>query len=143
MIAGKHYVSYEAHQETGLMLGVMRPGEAMQSASSSPLEPEFFLHFTRLERSVQYNNTVSCCMYCSLGYCHSHDWRVCNTDRKAWHGMESLSGSFKVGMLLDLDEGTLSVYNNGTKLGVMKRGLAGQYCWVCIVARRNSTVPAS
>ena len=35
MIAGKHYVSYEAHQETGLMLGVMRPGEAMQSASSS------------------------------------------------------------------------------------------------------------
>ena len=59
MIAGKHYVSFEVDQETGLMLGVMRPGEAMQSASSSPLEPEFFLHFTRLERSVQYNNILS------------------------------------------------------------------------------------
>ena len=43
---------------------------------------------------------------------------------REWDGMESLSGSFKLGMLLDLDEGTLSVYNNGRKLGVMKRGLA-------------------
>ena len=32
-------------------------------------------------------------------------------------------------MLLDLDEGTLSVYKNRRKLGVMKRGLAGHYCW--------------
>ena len=31
-------------------------------------------------------------------------------------------------MLLDLDEGTLSVYKN-RRLGVMKRGLAGHYCW--------------
>jgi len=35
-----------------------------------------------------------------------------------------------IGMLLDLDKGTLSVYKNGRKLGVMKRGLAGPYCWV-------------
>ena len=44
--------------------------------------------------------------------------------------MKRLSGSSNtIGMLLDLDEGTLSVYNNGRKLGVMKRGLAGHYCW--------------
>ena len=35
----------------------------------------------------------------------------------------------EVGMLLDLDDGTLSMYKNGRKLGVMKRGLSGPYCW--------------
>ena len=55
------------------------------------------------------------------GYCYSHDWGEGIYDRKAWDGMEDLSGSYTIGMLLDfLDEGTLSVYKNGRKLGVMK-----------------------
>ena len=36
----------------------------------------------------------------------------------------------KVGMLLDLDEGTLSLYINGEKKGVLKDGLSGEYCWM-------------
>ena len=62
---------------------------------------------------------------------------------------EGFPGSCKIGMLLDLDEGTLSVYKNGRKLGVMKRGLAGQYCWVVSlrsggsqVTIKRGTVPA-
>ena len=52
-------------------------------------------------------------------------------------------------MLLDLDGGTLSVYKNGRKLGVMKRGLAGHYCWVVSllsgtqVTIKRGPVPAS
>ncbi|EJK58396.1 hypothetical protein THAOC_21480 [Thalassiosira oceanica] len=34
-----------------------------------------------------------------------------------------------IGMLLNLDEGTLTVYRNNRRLGVMKRGLSGSYCW--------------
>ena len=34
-----------------------------------------------------------------------------------------------IGLLLDLDEGTLTVYKNGRRLGVMKDGLSGEYCW--------------
>ena len=64
------------------------------------------------------------------GCCYSHDWGEGEFVRETWDGMEDLSGSYTIGMLLDLDEGTLSVYKNGRKLGVMKRGLAGQYCWV-------------
>ena len=45
-----------------------------------------------------------------------------------------------VDMLLDLDEGTLSVYKNGRKLGVMKRGLAGHYCWVVALVAAGSQV---
>ena len=38
--------------------------------------------------------------------------------------------NFKIGMALDLDEGTLDVYKNGRRLGTMMRGLVGEYCWV-------------
>ena len=63
--------------------------------------------------------------------------------------LEPISSPAKIGMLLDLDEGTLSVYKNERKLGVMKRGLAGQYCWVVAllagskVTIKRGTVPAS
>ena len=63
--------------------------------------------------------------------------------------MEGQTGSDTIGMLLDLDEGTLSVYKNGRKLGVMKRGLAGHYCWVISllgggqITIKRGTVPAS
>jgi len=66
-----------------------------------------------------------------------------------WNGMEEMSSSCTIGMLLDLDEGTISVYNNGRKLGVMKRGLAGHYCWVVTLAGgtrvtiKRGTVPAN
>ena len=34
-----------------------------------------------------------------------------------------------VGLLLDLNKGTLSVFKNGRLLGVMKDGLGGEYVW--------------
>ncbi|EJK52436.1 hypothetical protein THAOC_28284 [Thalassiosira oceanica] len=43
----------------------------------------------------------------------------------------ALEGQEKVaGLLLDLDEGTLAVYKNGKRLGVMQKGLSGEYCWM-------------
>ena len=144
MMAGKHYASFEVHHERNrptLSLGVMRPGEVMQSAEGVPLFPSFFNNFTQREGSRQYNNSVNCCMYYSFdGSCCSSDWGEGSTSAwvesnvrsgVAWDGMERIhSGSFTIGMLLDLEEGTLSVYKNERRLGVMKRGLAGQYCWV-------------
>ena len=153
MMAGKHYASFEASHGTDLLLGVMRPGEAKKNAKYSPMSPGFFNNFTQRAGSEQYNNSVNCCMYkIGLGfngYCWSSDWVEGNPVIEAWDGMEDFSGSCKIGMLLDLDEGTLSVYKNGRKLGVMKRGLAGQYCWVVALAVgtqvtiKRGTVPAS
>ena len=155
MMAGKHYVSFETcftnNRGIGLFVGVMRPGEAMQTANGSPLNQSFYEHFTQRQGSVQYNNSINCCMYESFhGSCFSHDWGEGNADRKTWNGMEGFSGSCTIGMLLDLDVGTLSVYKNGRKLGVMKRRLTGQYCWAVAMKERGSqvtikrgTVPAS
>ena len=50
-------------------------------------------------------------------------------------GWEATASGDELGMLLDLDEGTLSVYKNSRKLGVMRRGLAGPYCWVVSLHR--------
>ena len=143
MMAGKHYVSFEvcdahAYLSMGfcLSIGVMRPGEAMQNAEEGPLHQEFYNHFTQRRGSRRYSNTVNCCMYSTLdGSCLSHDWSGdFITSDDTWDGMERLSHPHKVGLLLDLDEGSLSVYINERKLGVMKRGLAGHYCWVVSLA---------
>ncbi|EJK52311.1 hypothetical protein THAOC_28429 [Thalassiosira oceanica] len=48
-----------------------------------------------------------------------------------WEGMEParVIDDLELGLLLDLDAGTLSVFKDGRKLGLMKKGLAGTYCW--------------
>ena len=35
-----------------------------------------------------------------------------------------------ISLLLDLDEGALSVFKNGRRCGIMKSGLSGKYCWM-------------
>jgi len=48
-----------------------------------------------------------------------------------WDGMEPThEKSYKIGLALDLDKGTLDVYKNDRRLGTMKTGLFGEYCWV-------------
>ena len=155
MMAGKHYVSFEASRSLQrtphFLAGVMRPGEAMQNAKNNPLSSCFFEHFTQCEGSVQYNNDVNCCMYSAYdGCCLSSDWGHGRYSAgETWDGVERTSSPCKIGMLLDLDEGTLSVYNNERKLGVMKRELAGHYCWVVSLALgtqvsiKRGTVPDS
>ena len=152
MMAGKHYVSFEVYQGTCFSAGVMRPGEAMQSAHGDPLLRSFFNHFTQREGSLQYNNNVNCCMYNTFdGACLSSVWESDSVySEETWNGQERLPGiiSCTIGMLLDLDEGTLSVYKNGRRLGVMQRGLTGHYCWVVSlhtgqVTIKRGTVPPS
>ena len=46
-----------------------------------------------------------------------------------WEGYEGCVTGDTVGMLLNLDNGTLTVYKNNRRLGVMKDGLSGPYTW--------------
>ena len=54
--------------------------------------------------------------------------------------MEILNEDGIIGMLLDLDEGTLAVYKNGRRLGVMKNRLSGEYCWFTSLYRRDCSL---
>jgi hypothetical protein len=55
---------------------------------------------------------------------------VCITDPCAWEGMQhAREAGDRIGMLLDLDQGSMTVYKNAKRLGVMATGLSGEYSW--------------
>ena len=144
--AGKHFATFALKIENNknVMVGIMRPGQANQYACNLPLhKQDFYQNFSRSIGRGKCNNNVHCCMYNSSdGNCYSTGWedygdgRTCDVTK--WDGSESMSSGGEIGLLLDLDEGTLSVYKNGRKLGVMKKELAGEYCWVVSVYRETS-----
>jgi len=140
---GKHYVSFTTlHHEDdcgNFWLGVMRPGKANQNASGSPVDEQFYQNFSRRLGHGDCNNNVHCCMYgVVMRMFLSSNWDGSRNSRFNCDGLERMS-SGELGMLLDLDEGTLSVYKNGRKL-VMKRGLAGPYCWVASIGDKDARV---
>ncbi|EJK77899.1 hypothetical protein THAOC_00236 [Thalassiosira oceanica] len=97
----------------------------------------------RSQRTARWGESnVHCCTYsCCSGRCFWTDW----DDGKGssdWQGQERLEGCGTIGFLLDLDEGTLSVFVNGRHLGVMKEGLGGEYCWF-VAARFSCTISIS
>ncbi|EJK74198.1 hypothetical protein THAOC_04133, partial [Thalassiosira oceanica] len=85
----------------------------------------------RSQRTARWGESiVHCCTYdCFDGRCYWTDWGN-GRDSFHWQGREGLPGRGTIGLLLDLDEGTLSVFKNGRLLGVMKEGLGGEYCWL-------------
>ena len=130
----------------------MRPGKVNENRSeyvSDPLIETFFDNFALSDRGRNHtNNCIDCCLIdLKNGNCFTHNWirggrhskETFNNwdlnletfgrgDIETWDGYEPMPGD-EVGMLLDLDEGTLTIYKDGKKLGV-KYGLAGEYCWV-------------
>ena len=149
--AGKHYVTFETYNMS-VQIGVMRPGKANQIANGLPTSPEFYQNFTqRLGQGGEHvvDNSIRCCTLDKIrGYCVSSNWYD-DPIFESWEGMEQTFGNFNLGMLLDLDEGTLSVYINRRKLGVMKSGLAGPYCWMVSLYKgkhvtiKRGTIPPS
>ena len=84
----------------------------------------------RAQRTAKWgvSNTHCCIYHCGSGRCRWTDW---NNDEGAsdWQGHEGLGESGTVGLLLDLNEGTLSIFKDGRRLGEMKDGLSGEYVW--------------
>ena len=156
MRAGKHYASFVVNNSfNNFFVGVMRPGQANESACGQPIQKEFFQNYTQNMRYGECNNDIQCCLYRTImgNKCFFSNWGDSGSlafetwDR--WEGRESISSNGdEIGILLDLDESTLSVYKNGRKLGVMKRGLLGPYCWVVSlnngvqVTIKRGTVPS-
>ena len=83
------------------------------------------------------------------GTCYTSDWNGSENTLNALgkfggvitQGMKDISDGDVIGMLLDLDEGTLSIYKNGRKLGIIENGLAGSYCWVVSLLREELVLP--
>ena len=63
----------------------------------------------------------------------------CYPDGHDWEGMQNVQAEGDhVGLLLDLDQGSMTVYKNDERLGVMATGLSGEYCWAVALLAANS-----
>ncbi|EJK51375.1 hypothetical protein THAOC_29455 [Thalassiosira oceanica] len=149
MRGGRHFAEFTINQPDERLvplvhLGVIRPvsltdgidveadwrghvNPVRVSSSSKPALSEKL----RSQRTAKWEDSnVHCCTYYGgNGKCHWTDWANC----PEWQASEELRESGTIGLLLDLDEGTLSAFKNGRRLGVMKDGLGGEYCWFVAV----------
>ena len=82
------------------------------------------------------NSNVHCCCVSTDGLFYWHDW-TCYRRGSEVHGFQPC---IPVGLLLDLDEGTLSNYQRGHKLVTLKDGLSGEYCWYTTTYSVGATI---
>ena len=54
--------------------------------------------------------------------------------RISWEGGQAAKAGDRIGILLDLDQGSMTVWKNGEQLGVMQaEGLTGPLCWAVLL----------
>ncbi|EJK70318.1 hypothetical protein THAOC_08333 [Thalassiosira oceanica] len=161
MRGGRHFVeiAIENHQQGAICLGVVRPvlladGIDLEAAWEGNVNPAFVssrwkpapAEKLRSQRTAKWRDSSvhSCAYLCSSGFCYWTDWDNDGVSDHSsdWQGRGGLGGSSTIGMLLDLDEGTLTVFKDGRRLGVMKERLGGEYCWF-VAARFSCTISIS
>ncbi|EJK47417.1 hypothetical protein THAOC_33866 [Thalassiosira oceanica] len=137
MTSGAHYAEFLITGKP--YIGIVRPMPGLDADAYH--EGEFcFIGMARLQpdflvqRSDDWGDgEVHACEY--YKYDGGVNWTDWDDDRidEEWEGRESRQSGDTVGMLLNLDEGTLTVCKNNRRLGVIKDGLSGPYCWyVCL-----------
>ncbi|EJK44137.1 hypothetical protein THAOC_37351, partial [Thalassiosira oceanica] len=131
MSSGAHYAEFLITGDPSI--GIVR---SMSGLEAGAYQEEFSFYYSTLfpdflaQRSDDWGNSnVHTCDFCCYdGRMNWTDWDDYIIDNE-WEGTESCQSGDTVGMLLNLDEGTLTVYKNNRRLGVMKNGLSGSYCW--------------
>ena len=137
MRAGKHWATFSSSSSSsigwGQSVGVIRPLPGWETRGLdefSPANRDLYADLLRKRTDRWDGNVQYCCIYMRDGSCF---W--CNWDERAnaarWEGEDDYDRHCAtLGMMLDLGEGTLSVYQNGRRVGTLKDGLAGEYCWI-------------
>jgi hypothetical protein len=104
MRAGRHYAQFTVMRGRNTCFGVIRPGWDMEGGQDA-------------------EHGDGHCFYGTLNGYRSpggHDWEGRQRAREEGD---------RIGLLLDLDQGSMTVYKNDERLGVMATGLSGEYNW--------------
>eukprot|EP01046_Picozoa_sp_COSAG06_P023378 COSAG06_NODE_1852_length_8164_cov_4.582275_6_plen_289_part_00 len=115
MRAGRHYVQFTLVSGKFLFFGVIRPGWDVEGGDHAQNVDGHCFYYTA---------SGSCCP----GYC---DWEGRQIAREVGD---------RIGVLLDLDQGSMTVYKNDERLGVMATGLSGKYSWAVSLYAQGSIV---
>ena len=141
MRSGMHYAEFQIYGDP--FIGVVRPMPDLDAGAYS----ERFTFFLRrsfpdflTQRSADWGNgNVHVCeYYCGDGDMRWNDWSGADQEWEQWEGMEPCHSGDTLGMLLNLDDETLTVYKNNRRLGLTKDGLSGAYCWYANVSGGNT-----
>jgi len=162
MRSGRHYAKFNARQMTrnGINFGIIRPLLKKNNRMDYDFHPVVTEDFiTDYESDVDFtirashwgDGNVNCCTYFGDGACYWSSGEGegrCKSGDREWSGNGAMGfDPCTIGLLLDLNAGTLTVYKNSRRLGVMKRGLTGEYCWMvtllteCIISVERDVPP--
>ncbi|EJK64667.1 hypothetical protein THAOC_14577 [Thalassiosira oceanica] len=133
MRSGRHFAVFKG---CGIF-GVIRP---VQINLSDFFEGELNIFHPGIRRFWEYllgqrtarwtdSNVHSCCVS-FVGDFFWCDW----ASSQPLTLIDGFQSNAPIDLLLDLDEGTLSMYQNGQRLATLKDGLSGEYCWYADVA---------
>ena len=80
--------------------------------------------------------------YCVPGHCfYITDEGSRYPGDRDWQGRQASEEGDRIGLLLDLDQGSMTVYKNDERLGVMvTSGLIGPYCWAAELHHEGDSV---
>ncbi|KAL7495382.1 hypothetical protein ACHAWT_003808 [Skeletonema menzelii] len=141
MRSGKHYATFSMKGCRNFCYywpGIIRPIQGwdklgLEVFGMGDVSAHEYLQGERTERWG--DSDVHWCTFDQWqGSCNWTDWNAESQstigDGIQWSGMEAFEfDDGELGLLLDLDSGTLTAYKNGRRLGIMKDGLSGEYCW--------------
>ena len=146
MRAGRHFVQFTLETDPtdrfDMFLGVIRPGWDVEGGVNGHSD-EGLLDQGLLDDEG--DGTVAPCCYRPLdGKCYPPR-RLPSPDHPLqlqWEGQQGArEDGDRIGMLLDLDEGSMTIWKNDVKLGVMvTEGLSGPFCWAAMLSTRNSRI---
>jgi len=123
MTSGKHYVQITRPQHSGTCcVGVVGPSFDPKKGVAKDSSEGWLLYFNTYKPELYHKGSL-------------HQWSGMP------HSMENYD---TFGLLLDLDQGSLGVYRNGTELGFMVRsGLAGPLRWAADISGSGNDNPGA
>ena len=123
MRAGKHHVTFKCTGDMiGVSLGIIRP---------TLLDWENLV----CKKTKRWGNCDIhyCALYLETGRCHFRNGEGKRYSFPHWIGNYLNPASEKmchIGMTIDIDEGSLTLFKDGQRLGKMRNNLSGEYCWL-------------
>ena len=144
MRSGSHYAQFKFISGEPF-IGIVRPMPGLDAGAYNDScrfvgIRRFYSDFLAQRSDDWGNGNVHAFEYQSIdGYAHWTDWDLEAEEEEEderwahWEGIDTCGSGDTVGMLLNLDNGTLNVYQNNRHLGEMEDGLSGPYCWYGLV----------
>ncbi|EJK59102.1 hypothetical protein THAOC_20715, partial [Thalassiosira oceanica] len=138
MRSGKHFAVFTGNGVFGVIRPIKRSD--FDEGGLNYFDPSLnnFWEYLIGQRTARWTHSnVHCCSVSRVfaGYFASwYDWAGSQPKTR----IDGLQFNTPIGLMLDLDEGTLSVYQNGQGLATLKDGLSGEYCWYATVWNTSS-----